>query len=177
MRDGNQGDGVEEENTAKSQFLSYFRDSKLPDPEFWPSKSPLYVTGSKRAGDVKFNLPRQNSQSLPPLPLDGTVVTFSGPLFQGKIVSRVKDAPIMTNATDKQSPACSSKDYFRGRSRQFQWTVQGFFSKRIRFDEIVTGQDFGREFRNPPSNVIVRKGLDLLRNKLPDTFEWYVQLK
>ena len=177
MRDRNQVNDDEEENIAKSQFLSYFRESEIPDPECWPSKSPLYVTGSKRARDVKFDLPRQSNQSSPPLPLDGTVVTFSGPLFQGKIVSRVKDSPNMTKMTDKQPPVCSSKEYFKGRSRQFQWTVQGSFSKRIRFDEVVTGQDFGREFRNPPANVVVRKGLDLLRNKLPDTFEWYVQLK
>ena len=159
---------IENEN----QFLSYFRDSELPDPEYWPSKFPLYVTGSKRARDVKYDLPIQSSQS-PPFPLDGTVVRFSGPSFEGKIASRVKDAPIMSSV--QQNPIeCSSKEYFKGKSRQFQWTVQGYFKKRIRFDKVVTGQDFGREFRNPPSNAIVRKGLDLLRNKLPDTFEWYV---
>ncbi len=63
------------------------------------------------------------------------------------------------------------RDYFRNRSRQYQWSVQGRFKKRIRFDEVVTGQEFGRPFRNTPSTRIVKKGLHLLKHKLPETFE------
>jgi len=49
--------------------------------------------------------------------------------------------------------------------------VSGTFTKRMRFDEVVTGQDFGRPFRNSPASHLVKRGLDLLKNKLPETFE------
>lgn len=54
----------------------------------------------------------------------------------------------------------------------FQWTVRGVFKKRMRFDEVVTGQDFDRPFRNTPSASIVRTGINMLRNRLPESFEW-----
>jgi hypothetical protein len=72
------------------------------------------------------------------------------------------------------APFHNSEAYFKGRSRHFQWTVQGVFKERVRFDEMVTGQDFDRPFRNPPAMKLVDQALVLLKTKLPDTFEWYV---
>ena len=52
--------------------------------------------------------------------------------------------------------------------------MQGRFKKRIRFDHLVTGQDFNAPFRtsNGISKTIVQRGLELLKHKLPEAFEW-----
>lgn len=94
-------------------------------------------------------------------------------------MSRVRDVPSTSSkaSLDETSkrlfrPAVvDSKKYFAGRSRQFQWSVQGRFAERVRFDRVVTGQDFGRPFRNAPAVSLVKKGLELLKPKLPETFE------
>ena len=163
----------EDNEKHRKQFLSYFHDSKLPYPEKWPENSPVFVTASKRSPEIKYQLDESESdtQEATPFPLDGSVVSFSGPMFSGKIVSRIRDVPSMT-LPSHQPPSCPSQNYFKGRSRQFQWTVQGSFSQRCRFDNVVTGQDLDRPFRNAPSSAIVKRGLDLLRNRLPETFEW-----
>jgi hypothetical protein len=156
----------------RKEFMSYFHESKLLHPDQWPENSPVFVTASKRVEDINYELPQSKVTEVPtPFPLDGGVVLFHGPLFRGKIVSRIKDVPAMS-LSNQSPPLCSSEQYFKGRSRQFQWTVQGIFSKRCRFDKIVTGQDLERPFRNAPSSTIVKRGLDLMRNRLPETFEW-----
>jgi len=104
--------------------------------------------------------------------MNGDVVAFTGPNFEGRLVSRMRDVSLHPC----NGRHMSNDEYFRNRSRQYQWTVQGRFKRRIRFDEIVTGQDFGRPFRNMPSSKMVKKGLDLLKHKLPETFEWYEHL-
>ena len=156
----------------EKEFLSYFRESEIPHPDDWTEKSSLFVTGSRRAKYINYEIPGQCHEEQAPIPLDGSVIPFFGPLFRGKIVSRVRDVPI--NVADKDPTMSTSVGYFKGRSRQYQWTVQGVFSKRIRFDELVTGQDFGRPFRNTPPSVLLEKGIKLLRNRLPETFEWCV---
>jgi hypothetical protein len=161
----------ESEDQRRKDFLSYFNDSKLPNPDCWPDNSPIFVSASKRAPEIKYQLHASNDNEVKPFPLDGSIVPFSGPLFRGKIVSRMRDVPSMA-PRGQSPPLCSSDEYFKGRSRQFQWTVQGVFSKRCRFDKVVTGQDFTRPFRNAPSSAIVKRGMDLLRNRLPETFEW-----
>ena len=164
----------ENNEQKREEFLSYFHESALPDPDRWPENSPVFVTASRRAPDISYKLHTCNSEgTVAPFPLNGSVVPFSGPMFHGKIVSRIRDVPAMASS-DQSPPSCPSSDYFKGRSRQFQWTVQGIFSKRCRFDKVVTGQDLSRPFRNTPSSTIVKRGLDLLRNRLPDTFEWLV---
>ncbi len=162
---------IQVDNDENDEFLSYFHESRLPHPDHWPEKSSVFVTASQRAPQITYNLSRSESLDVPPFPLDGSVVEFSGPMFSGKIVSRIKDAPSMTTS-DRSPPLCPSDQYFKGRSRLFQWTVQGVFSKRCRFDKIVTGQYLDRPFRNAPSSTIVKRGLDLMKNRLPDTFEW-----
>jgi hypothetical protein len=162
-----------EQNHKK--FLSYFDDSKIPHPDEWPDNSPVFVSTSKRAPGIKYHLPQaeqNNNNTATPFPLDGTVIHFNGPLFRGKIVSRMKDVPSMSIPSEHSPPLCSSEVYFKGRSRKFQWTVQGVFTKRCRFDKIVTGQNLDRPFRNAPSSTLVKRGLDLLRHRLPNTFEW-----
>lgn len=154
-------------------FLSYFHQSKLPHPDKWSEESPIYISASRRAPAITYDILPQQSETPPPFPLDGTIISFDGPLFKGKIVSRVKDVPAM-NMTHR-TPSCPTTQYFKSKSRMFQWTVQGTFKKRIRFDKVVTGQEFARPFRNAPSASIVRKGISLLRSRLPDTFEWLVR--
>lgn len=163
------------ESQEKKRFLSYFRDSKIPHPDDWLGQSPLFVSGSSRAEYINYEIPENIHGEQASLPLDGSVVPFSGPLFRGKIVSRIRDIPIIAATASAEHLLVSrNADYFKGRSRQFQWTVQGIFTKRMRFDELVTGQDFGRPFRNTPSSAVVKKGIHHLKNRLPETFEWWV---
>lgn len=169
-------DELRNENEEYQRFISYFKQSRIPHPEHWPAKSPIYVTSSARAPYIKYDLKleekqRDNHSKIPsPFPLDGEVVSFNGPLFQGSIVSRMKDVPHSTVPSAVDEEIVRSDEYFKGRSRQFQWTVQGIFKKRTRFDQVVTGQDFGRPFRNAPATTLVKRGMDLLKNRLPDSF-------
>jgi len=176
-----------DKNDNEQHFLSYFHESKLPSPEHWPYQSPILITSSIRAPYINYNCDaRENisgtgngicimKEHYEPffLPVDGQVIFFQGPLFSGRIVSRVRDIPCYDILPSKQknSKRVGSADYFKNRSRQFQWTVQGQFKQRIRFDNVITGQEFHRPFRNTPSSKLVQRGLDLLKNKLPETFE------
>jgi hypothetical protein len=154
----------------EASFLSYYHQSKIPDPRLWPENSPVYLCASKRAEEIKYDLHGDCSSS-PPFPLDGSIVQFDGPLFRGKIASRIRNAPSMNISRSKKSTN-TTKEFFEGKSRKFQWTVQGTFKRRIRYDEVVTGQDFDRPFRYTPSASIVKKGIELLKNRLPEGFEW-----
>ena len=167
-----------DEESNKREFFAYYHESKLPHPNQWPEQSPVFVTSSKRAPEIQYRLQSEKLQvghntnePATPIPLDGSVVLFNGPIFRGKIVSRMRDVPLVMYQ-GQSPPSCSNEDYFKGRSRQFQWTVQGIFTKRCRFDDIVTGQMFDRPFRSTPSSAIVKKCLNLLEHRLPDTFEW-----
>jgi len=160
----------------RKAFERYAQESNLPPSSEWPSESPLIVVPSIRAKDVKFDIGESNcttdSSSSTTLPLDGRVVHFSGPLFEGKMVSRVRDVPSRRQQNEHdECNMISNETYFNSRSRQYQWSIQGRFKKRIRFDQVVTGQEFDRPFRNKPSSKLVERGLYLLKNKLPETFE------
>lgn len=62
--------------------------------------------------------------------------------------------------------------YFHHKSRKYNWIVQGqFIREGIGFDEVITGQEFGRPFRNAPSSKLVQHLLDMLKHKLPDSFD------
>ena len=151
----------------RKAFERYAQESNLPTYEQWPS-SDLVVVPSIRAKEVRFDI--GESQKI--LPLDGRVVHFSSPLFEGKMAIRVRDIPSSRQQNDHdESNMISNDTYFNSRSRQYQWSVQGRFKKRIRYDRVVTGQEFDRPFRNKPSSKLVERGLNLLRNKLPETFE------
>ena len=150
-------------------FSSYAQQSGLPSSSEWPGDSPLLVVPSNRAKDVKYSLENDGGDSsLPAVPMDGRVVPFDGPLFQGKLVSRMRDVP---TSNPNSEVKMSNREYFQNRSRQYQWSVQGRFKKRSRFDKIVTGQEFGRPFRNAPSSGVVKRGLGLLKHKLPESFD------
>ena len=95
------------DDSEKEAFLSYSKQSKLPNPTNWPDNSPVYVCSSRRAQSVKYDLKPQC------FPLDGTPVHFDGPLFKGQIASRIKNAPPM-NLSGRQPPSCTSKKYFKG---------------------------------------------------------------
>lgn len=155
----------------KTAFLAYALESGLPSASTWPNNTPLLVIPSHRASNVKYELPNESvgDSSLQVLPMNGVAVPFNGPLFEGRLVSRMRDVP--TEDLDSNTNTISNEDYFQNKSRQFRWAVQGRFKKRIRFDKIVTGQQFQRPFRNAPSSSVVKRGLDLLRHKLPETFD------
>lgn len=165
------GDKSEKRNECSDRelFLNYFVQSKIPHPSKWTENSSLYVNASKRGNGISYHLPLRKDGYSAPFPLQGEVVTFCGPLFQGKIVSRVKDESPSTNSSSDHVQL--SNNYFKGRSRKFQWIVQGIFSKRTRYDQVSTGQDFGRPFRNAPASPLVKKVMNMLRSRLPDTFE------
>jgi len=150
-------------------FLSYFYQSKVPPPEKWPGNSSIYLAASQRAKNITYHLESEEPSISPHFPPDGTIVHFEGPMFRGKIVSRIKHAPDLMASS---KPKRCKQDYFKGRSRMFQWVVQGTFRERVRFDQVVTGQEFERPFRNAPSAAIVRQGINMLRSRLPETFEW-----
>lgn len=148
-------------NRERRAFSAYAEASHLPSASEWPSS--VLITPSRRAGkDVRF---QKN-----PLPMNGSVVEFDGPSFSGKMISRIRDTPD-DDGSGNSNNLVSNIDYFSGRSRTYQWSVQGRFKRRIRFDKLITGQEFDRPFRNKPSNKMVNKGLDLLRSRLPQTFE------
>lgn len=157
------------ETAERMAFSAYAQQSGLPSSSEWPSSSPLLVVPSHRAREVEYQLPSDpvGGASAPAIPMDGRAVPFDGPTFVGTLRSRMRDVP----APSGQGAPISNGDYFRNRSRQYQWSVQGCFKRRTRFDSVVTGQDFGRPFRNAPSSRVVKRGLELLKHKLPETFE------
>jgi len=182
----------------KNDFLSYYRSSGIPPPSTWgdsegsnkiffesddtisestdstasslaTSRSsdletnnscPIFLAPSSRVPEMKFNYPPLyaiDGSLCKSIPMDGTPVSISSPLFEGVMVSRVK--------------GMGDNEYFEGRRRSFQWSLQGKFKRRIRFDHLVTGQDLGRPFRNVPNVSFIDKGLHLLKGRLPDVFE------
>eukprot|EP00986_Skeletonema_menzelii_P020590 scaffold31714_cov148-Skeletonema_menzelii.AAC.4 len=147
---------VEEKRKA---FTDYARKSNLPSLDDW-SRDSLLVP-SIRGNNITYSSP-SGLNSCSSLPTDGSVVQIKSSLFEGKLVTRLRDA-------DKASDVCNN--YFRNRSRQYNWIVQGTFIQRTRFDDVITGQEFGRPFRNKPSSQIVQRLLDMLKHKLPESFE------
>lgn len=157
------------EEAERMAFSAYAQQSGLPRPSEWSSSSPLLVVPSHRAKGVEYQLPCDEDvgSGASVIPMDGCAVPFDGPNFVGILSSRMRDVPTLT---DRDGPK-SNRDYFQNRSRQYQWSVQGRFKRRTRFDKIVTGQEFGRPFRNAPSSRVVKRGLELLKHKLPETFD------
>lgn len=187
------GDTIDD--MERAQFLSYFQSTGIPPPITWDSESdlkadgksddaasectditvsstdletrnsrttgnPVFLAPSSRIPGLKFShAPMYNPDgSLKgSIPMDGTPVRVSSPLFEGVMVNRVK--------------GMGDHKYFDGRKRTFQWSLQVKFKRRIRFDLLVTGQDFKRPFRNLPNAGLIDKGLHLLKNRLPDVFD------
>jgi len=184
-------------NEDKNAFFAYYKSTGIPLPSTWgdcpiknlegddtlsestditvsslPSRSseldvrancPVFLAPSSRVPDMKFNHSPMygiDGSLCKSIPMDGTPVSVSSPLFEGVMVNRVK--------------GMGDEKYFEGRRRSFQWTLQGKFKKRIRFDHLVTGQDLGRPFRNVPNVGFIDKGLHLLKGRLPDVFERFV---
>ncbi|KAL7550597.1 hypothetical protein ACHAWF_013818 [Thalassiosira exigua] len=163
------------EEADRKAFLAYARQSGLATTTEWPTNSsPVLVVPSHRAKDVEYRFScheDRGKSSLAVLPMDGCVLSFDGPHFEGKLVSRMRDTSSTIESNGSIKSSMPNGEYFQNRSRQYQWSVQGRFKKRTRFDKIVTGQEFGRPFRNAPSSRVVKKALDLLKHKLPETFE------
>lgn len=172
--------GIKNDEEDRKAFLTYAQQSGLSvSTAEWVSNSSLLVLPSQRAREIEFHLPDSSKNSsnscsrsagessLSSIPVNGCPIVFSGPHFEGKLVSRIRDV----ESSSAEGKLLSNNQYFANRSRQYQWCVQGRFKKRIRFDKVVTGQEFGRPFRNAPSSFVVRKGLDLLKSKLPEAFE------
>ena len=137
-------------------FLSYSQQSGLPSPENWPDDVFTIVTPSQRAKEIKYDLPNNSTypEFIKSLPMNGEIINFNGPHFEGKLVSRMRDVPLhLQNDTNM-----TNAKYFSNRSRQYQWTVQGRFKRRIRYDKVMTGQEFGRPLRNMPSSKMVKGG-------------------
>ena len=55
--------------------------------------------------------------------------------------------------------------------RKMQVAVQGKFKKRIRFDNVFSGQEFAKPLRNIPGRWLINWALNLLRSRLPGTFK------
>lgn len=164
------------EMMERKAFSAYAQESGLPSTSSeWPSNSPLLVVPSNRASGIEYEVPPNETvlddreSSLNALPMNGCAVPFDGPLFSGNLKSRM--VGVSSRQAGDADNRMSNQEYFQNRSRQYQWSVQGRFKKRTRFDKVVTGQDFGRPFRNAPSSRVVKRGLDLLKHKLPETFD------
>lgn len=61
----------------------------------------------------------------------------------------------------------SDQAYFASKARQFQSVVQGTFKKRMRFDEVLSGQEFSQPLRELPMQFVVRGVLNLIKHRLP----------
>ena len=157
---------VDVDEDKRTAFLEYSRKSKLPPIGSWPNSSILIP--SLRCKETTYSLARptlshHESESDTPgktlrfMPTDGRVVHISNPLFEGKILTRIRGE--------------SHSSYFQNRTRAYNWIVQGRFRNRTPFDDVITGQEFDRAFRNAPSSQIVQQMLNMLKSKLPDSFE------
>lgn len=169
-------DGKSEHDHAeqdRSAFLSYSQQSGLPPQEKWPNDISAVVLPSIRAAEIEYELPNNSTDPdfVNSLPMNGDIVRFNGPNFEGSIVSRMRDVHLPLHQCNHDG-RMTNEEYFENRSRQYQWTVQGRFKRRMRFDQVMTGQEFGRPFRNMPSSTMVKRGLEMLKHKLPATFEW-----
>ena len=147
------------EEDKRNAFIDYARQSGLL-LEDWHRDSLLVP--SRRGNTSYFLSGSSSSKNLRCLPTDGSVVHLKSSLFEGKIITRIRDDNIDDQASNK---------YFRHRSRQYNWIVQGKFLHRTRFDDVITGQEFERPFRNKPSSQTVQSLLGMLKSKLPDSFE------
>ena len=138
-----------EREDERRAFAEYARQSQLPPLEDWDGDSLLL--SSVRGKNISYTKSKK-------LPTDGSIVHFSSPLFVGKLLTRIRD--------DDQS------SYFHQKSRKYNWIVQGHFIREgIGFDEVITGQEFDRPFRNAPSSKLVQHLLEMLKHKLPDSFD------
>lgn len=140
----------EKKKKERQDFFAYIKESNL---EKWPEGNEIFFTPSIRAPLIKYESSR--------LSLDGKITKLDGPLFKGKMISRLKH----------HGQSTSNERYFSKKSRKFAWVVQGRFKKRIGFDNVVTGQEFERPFRNRPNAQIIKRGIEMLRNRLPESFE------
>eukprot|EP00755_Sulcionema_specki_P019885 Sspe_Gene.12254::Locus_4167_Transcript_1_1_Confidence_1.000_Length_1219::g.12254::m.12254 len=66
-------------------------------------------------------------------------IPFRTPLFEGVAMVRCRGCPNANPHTE----------YFDGRRRQAQLVVQGRFTKKLRFDEVLTGQAFQHPIKLP----------------------------
>ena len=169
---------MDQDKKKKEEFTEYARQSDLPPLTDWPSES-LHVV-SQRGKGISYSPSKTICKKLQCLPTNGCVVHIKGPLFEGKLMTRIRNE----NYDQK---------YFNDRSRQYNWIVvsrkklsfsslcskltsfaslkQGRFLQSYRFDEVTTGQEFERPFRNAPSSQIVHRLLGIMKSKLPDSFE------
>mmetsp|Transcript_31648 Transcript_31648/g.41824 ORF Transcript_31648/g.41824 Transcript_31648/m.41824 type:complete len:748 (-) Transcript_31648:124-2367(-) len=125
----------------------------LPPVEEWITR-PVFA----RMSPWVQNLVRLDEEPrLGPLPIntEDAVVPFENDLFRGRVLLRFANMPT--------SPA----DYFNGRSRLFQVAVQGEFKKRVRTDQVLTGQCYRKPFVNLPARWLIRSGLSLFRRLSP----------
>ena len=108
------------ETGERKAFERYAQESNLPPSSEWPSSN-LVVVPSIRAKDVKFDIGESScDSSSTTLPLDGRIVHFSSPLFEGKMVSRVRDVPSSRQQNEHdESNMISNETYFNSRSRQY----------------------------------------------------------
>jgi len=117
-----------QEADERARFSAYAEESGLPPASEWPGNSDLLVLPSHRARGIEYQVPctgagSDGESSLSVLPMDGSAVPFDGPHFKGTLVSRMRDVP--TRDAPHGEGKMTNREYFRDRSRQYQWSVQG----------------------------------------------------
>ncbi|GBF96590.1 hypothetical protein Rsub_09336 [Raphidocelis subcapitata] len=70
------------------------------------------------------------------LPVNQYVIHFESDLFVGKMMAYIKGLP------------SSHEPYFTGKKRRSVLMLQGRFKSPLKVDDVVTGQEFGRPYKN-----------------------------
>ena len=86
-------------------FSEYSRKSGLPALAQWPKETSMLVVASHRAEDVAYQLPydtKIGASDTRAFPVNGSVVPFIGPIFEGKLVSRVRDVQTASRGEGKR---------------------------------------------------------------------------
>lgn len=89
------------------------------------------------------------------MPIEENVIHFETNMFKGKAVLRFRDCP------------GEPTEYFSGRKRRQQWTVQGQFKKTLNAHHVFTGYEFNRKFVDVPGQWVFMPVLSLIRTLAP----------
>mmetsp|Transcript_4835 Transcript_4835/g.6229 ORF Transcript_4835/g.6229 Transcript_4835/m.6229 type:complete len:728 (-) Transcript_4835:265-2448(-) len=132
-------------------------DIPLPPKSEWPDY-PILVRCSE---DVDMKIGFNNVSAYGALPINDELhpIPFETNLFKGIAMIRIADL------------STSPIDYFKGKRRKMQVCVQGKFKKPLRYDQVFGGQEFNGGLRNIPGKWLIKWAFELLKPRLPKSFE------
>uniref|UniRef100_A0A6S8E8Z1 Domain of unknown function at the cortex 1 domain-containing protein n=1 Tax=Aplanochytrium stocchinoi TaxID=215587 RepID=A0A6S8E8Z1_9STRA len=151
------GDGIGKQNRKQSYDEATFKKvDALPELSEWDG--PVWIRMDTRTR-LEGKQWRTDGGSEAKLeynePVEQNVFHFETDTFKGKAIIRFRNCP--------NEPT----QYFKGRRRKQQWTVQGRFKENLRTNQVVTGYEFKRKVVNIPAKWIVRSALSVVRTLAP----------